>query len=705
MCKYILSLVLLTSPLFGQHVEWASSVLDAKNIDNEYEANSFELALGPPVDFSNLNQKDEKHDLYADGYIILPNKNKKLQLDFGFKKPAIANKIYVGGVLNDGVIKKCILILKNNKTKTIYSYSKSNSSQKHFSERIIFSLETVYGVRLIIDHTKAESWNVLKGIGAYKTNGPDTLNFLPDLVPGEMENPIKEKVENGVNTKNCAEFNPKLTADGRKLFFVRECANKKMQEQIWVSEGAGDKWNAPVELSKPLNNSGHNYVVSTALDTKVIFVGNVYNDKAEETGPGLSKSTWSDERKEWGIPEKVQLPSLMNNSEMENYYVSPDQQAIIVAMERADGIGKMDLYVSLYNKYKKEWEEPINLGSEINTEFTEDFPYLSFDDQTLFFSSTGRIGYGSYDVYMTKRLDNTWQKWSKPQNLGLNINSKTDDFGFTISSTGETAYFSTVSIEGDLHNVDIFKLKLPKILQQPALTAFEGKITNEKSGLPVSATIKVKNLSKKVTNQPVLTTNSEGKFTEILTHGEDYEIEIEAPRFFKIIDKISLKDDTQKGNLLKTYRMQPFLDSGQVAVLKNIQFKYSSTDFTPESAPSLDELVKILAEQKKMIVEIGGHSDDKGSDTFNLKLSRWRAAAVVDFLINKGIRPWRLKSVGYGETAPIASNDTDDGRALNRRVEMLILEDDFSKKYAKKKKEKSKGKRSVATIKTNVDQY
>lgn len=705
MCKYILILIFLSTQGISQHVNWATVVLDAKKVQNEYENNSFELALGTSSDSSSYNRTDLKHNLYADGYIILPHKNKNLQVDFGFKKPTIANKVFIGGLLNDGVIKKCVLLLKNNRFKTIYVGAKSTELNKHFSERITFPLETVYGIRLHIDHTKAQGWNLLKGIGVYKTNGQDTNFFKPDLFDPNMVDVKREKLENGVNTLKCSEFNPKLTSDGRKLFFVRDCSDKKKQQQIWMSEGSKDNWNAPTELGKPLNNNGHNYVVSTALDTKVIYVGNVYSDKAEVVGPGLSKSIWSEERKEWGIPEKIELPAMLNNNEMENYFVSPDQQAIIVAMERPDGFGDMDLYVSLYNKYKRAWEDPVNLGPQINSELIEDFPYLSFDDHNLFFSSTGRIGFGGHDVYVAKRLDNTWQKWSKPLNLGPYINSKMDDFGYTVSSSGDVAYLSSVNIEGEIHNVDVFQIKLPTNLRQPALTVIEGKIANENNGLPIVATIKLKNLTKNGMYQPLLSSNREGRFTEILQHGGDYEIEIEAPRFFKIIDRLSLLEESQKGTLLKTYKMKPYLDSGQVAVLKNIQFKYSSTEFTPESSPALEELYKILVEQKNMIVEIGGHSDDKGSDTFNLKLSKWRAAAVVDFLLKKGIRPWRLKSVGFGETAPLASNDSDEGRALNRRVEMLILEEDFTKKYTKNKKEKNKGQPSLVTTKTRQNKF
>lgn len=672
--------------LTAQKVEWASKILNAKNVEYEYEDNSFDYALGPPVVYSSVNMEDEKHDLYADGYLILPNRNKNLMVDFGFRKPVIANKIYLGGVFNAGVIKKCILILKDNKLKQVYSVPKIKDEEKKLSFTIDFPTETVYGLRLVIDHTKADDWNILKGVGLYKSSAQDTVSFKPDLFEGLVSTIRKEKLGNNINTKICAEFNPKLSSDATKLFFVRECGDKK-QEQIWMSEGADNVWNEPTELGSPLNNSGHNYVVSTALDSRIIFVGNVYNDKGEEIGPGLSKSTWEEDSKTWSIPQKIDLPSLLNTSEMENYFVTPDQQAIIVAMERPDGYGKMDLYVSLYNKYRKGWDEPINLGPDINTEFVEDFPYLSFDGKTLFFSSTGRIGYGGYDVYVSTRLDNSWQKWSKPKNLGNNINSKTDDFGFTVSSTGDVAYFSTVSIEGEHHNVDIYKVALPKELQQPALVSLKGKVSSEKTGLGLQALVRIKEQGAKNDFEDISCDN-EGRFTAVLYHGRHYQVIVEAPNYFKSEEVLPLLEDSYKGTLIKNYKLSPFLDSGQVAVLQNIRFKFGGTVIADESQPALDGLYKMLQEQKNMIVEIAGHTDDVGSDTFNLKLSRWRAAAVVDYLLAKGIRPWRLKFVGFGETVPIAPNDSEEGRALNRRVEMVILDNDVTKKYKKNKPDK-----------------
>lgn len=681
----LFNFIILHNYTFAQKIEWANKVIEVKNLDYEFENNGIDLALGPPTEFTDHMISKEQHDMYVDGYLIFPIKNKKFTASFSFKKPIIADKLILGGVFNEGVIKKINLILKDNKLKSVAFKEKNYNGKKFIDFLIEYPTETVYGVKLTLDHSKADDWNLLKGIGVCKSSS--IINLDPDFYEGDLTKVEKTKVES-INSKKCAELNPRISLDGSKLYFVRDCGDKK-QEQIWVSDGANDQWNLPKELPAPLNNNGHNYVVSTAYDLNTIYLGNIYKSNGEEQGAGLSVSNFDKETNSWKLPTKVELPYVINNSEYENYFVSPDQHAIIISMEKEEGFGGLDLYVSLYNKYKKAFDEPINLGAEINTEFDEDFPYLSFDNHTLFYCSKGFIGFGGHDIYITKREDNTWQKWHKPKNLGPVINTKTDDFGFTCSTSGDVAYLSSVNIEGEEHNIDIFKLSLPKNLHQISLTNLRGKIVNEKNNVPLNATITIKENAPKDPSTQVIQADEGGYFYAVLQHGKSYDISIEMPKFFKINDKIALTEESQKGTLLKNFKMTPYLDSGEVAIIQNIQFKYSSTIFTDDSSPALEKLYKMLAEQKNMIVEIAGHTDDKGSDTFNLKLSKWRAAAVVDYLIGKGIRDWRLKIKGYGEMAPLAANDTEEGRALNRRVEMTILEDDFTKKY-KKKKDKSK---------------
>lgn len=678
----------------AQSPEWANKITNAKHIDIEYEGNTIEHALGPPTLHNPDYIKQKKHDLYADGYIILPNKNRKMLVDFGFKKVTIASKLYIGGLFNNGVIKKAFLILKDNKLKPLSLPTLTHQS-RFYSYQLSFPTETVYGVRLIIDHTKADGWNLLKGIGIYKGN--DTLQIAPDLVVEHNEFGKKQLLNAYINSRTCAEFNPKTTADGKYLYFVRHCADKK-RERIMVCSNNGNDWDAPKELTFATTDKKHYYVAGLPFDASTMYVGEIVDHKTIHPLEGLyslSKSTDS----EWGNLSKVTIPLAYNEAEYENFFISHDQQAMFIVMNQNGGYGDMDIYVSLYNKYKKDWDAPINLGPEINTEFADDFPFLAFDGETLYFSSMGRVGYGGMDIYMSKRLDNTWTKWSTPVNLGPLVNSRTDEFGFTISSNGTTALFSSVTTDNDAHNVDLYQVKLPPSLQQKGICTIEGKIISERTAKPISATIKIKESGKKEWKETYVTTDN-GQYTFLLQHGKAYTVQIEADNHYRIEEQLSFSGLENKSVIVKNYKMQPYMDAGQVAVLSNIQFKYSSTLFTDESAPALEKLYNMMKEQKNMVVEFAGHTDDIGTDSFNLKLSRWRAAAVVDYLKAKGIREWRMKFVGYGESRPIAPNDSEEGRALNRRVEMVVIEDDFAKKYQKTPKNslKSKSKGVVSVL-------
>jgi OOP family OmpA-OmpF porin len=561
-----------------------------------------------------------------------------------------------------------------------------------------FPLEAVYGVRLVLDHTKINKWNIIKGVGIYK--GDEQAKIKPDLY-NQAEFPFpKDSISHNINTHECFEFNPRVTSDGSKMYFVKDCPGQDNQD-IWYAEAdAAGKWKEAKSVGAPLNNSGHNFISSLSMDGNTLFIGNTYESNGEQMGPGISISKWQT-NKTWSIPENIVLPDFFNKHEYGNYFMSYDQTALLIAMEDVYTVGDMDLYVSLFNKYKKSWSEPINLGKVINTSFTEDYPYLSLDGTSLYFSSKGHIGYGGHDIYMAKRLDNSWTKWSKPVNLGPLINTKTDDDGFMISNSGDYAYFNTVTFDS-IHNMDIYKIKLPKVLHQHPQVLIKGKIVSSRDGVPVRAAIRYKEKAKKAYEEAIINSDDDGNFSFILPQGKEYELILEGSRYFKITDQISLLDSNLKSKVLRNYKMDPFLDSGQVSIINNLLFDYGTSNLKDTSFHELDKLAIRLNEQNKSVIEVSGHTDDVGSDEFNLQLSEARASSVVNYLVTKGIRPWRLKAKGYGEQVPIASNETDEGRSLNRRVEMLILEDDFSKKYQKKQTPAAGGKRQRFNFYSNV---
>lgn len=684
---YLVFFIFAAKSTVGQNTEWANKLL-YKSVEFQSEWNYPEALLGPPSIYPDENYEATIFDLYADGYILYNNPNKSETIEVGFISPMPANQIVIGGIFNDGVIKKIALILKDNKFKTIFLATESFNKTKNISYKQSFDLETVYGIKLILDHTKINNWNIIKSIGIAKSENP--IDIKPDLYnPAEFPNP-KDTIGHNINTHECFEFNPRLSSDGSKLYFVKECPTDKNQD-IWFAElDSNGKWMDAKSIGQPLNNKDHNFISSVSLDGKTLFVGNTYKPNGEQLGAGISISKWQ-QNKTWSLPQNVDIPNMENISEYENYFMLHDQSAIVIAMQNKKSIGEMDLYVSFFNKFKKTWSEPMNLGNTINTSFGEDYPYIAYDGVTLYFSSKGHIGYGGYDIYMSKRLDNSWTKWSKPVNLGHNINTKTDDDGFMISNLGDYAYFNTVAFDS-VHNMDIYKIKLPKILRQHPQVLIKGKILNSKNGKPVKTELRFKEKNKINGEQTIIKNDDDGSFSFILPQGKEFELVIEGANYFKIVDKISLLDSNVKAKILKNYRIEPYLDSGEVAVMSNILYDFGTANISESSFGELDKMVQKFKQQNKSIIEISGHTDDLGSDAYNLKLSQNRANSVLNYLVEKGIRPWRLKAKGYGEQVPISSNATEEGRTQNRRVEMLILKDDFSKRNQKKQTNIDKNK-------------
>ncbi|MDX2189756.1 MAG: OmpA family protein [Bacteroidota bacterium] len=669
--------------MFAQRVQWATKLVQKSEM-YQTQWNYPELVLGPPSIYPDRDINAPLPDLYSDGYILMHDKTKSEVIEMQFDKPMPANELLIYGILNDGTIKSAHIILKDHKSKKVYTAPSEPNLQKKMQIKVNFNLETVYGAKITIDHSKINVWNLVKGIGVH--NGNDSIQIIPDLYP-QAEFPFgKDTIGHNINTHECFEFNPRISPDGSTMYFVKECPGVDDQD-IWFAESdAAGKWKPAQSIGSPLNNQGHNFVTSISMDGRTLYIGNTYRPDGQQLGSGISVSKLQ-KNKTWSLPENIEIPELNNQHTNGNYFMSLDGSAVLIAMQNQHSEGELDLYVSLYNKYRKKYEEPINLGHTINTPFTEDYPYLAFDNKTLYFSSKGHVGYGGHDIYMSRRLDDSWTKWTKPVNLGPKINSKTDDDGFMIANSGDVAYFNSVAFD-TIHNMDIYRIKLPKLLEQQAQVLIKGKVTSLRNNKPLSANIRYKEKGKKNFEPITVQTDEDGNFSFILPHGKAYDIDVETPSYFKMTDHISLLDTNMKSHVLKKFALEPFLDSGQVSVLSNLLFDFGTAKLKDTSFHELEKMAKKLHQQNKSVIEIAGHTDDVGPEEYNLTLSQERATAVVNYLVSKGIRPWRLKAKGYGENMPIAANDSEDGRTLNRRVEMIILDDDFTKKYNKPKNDK-----------------
>lgn len=542
-----------------------------------------------------------------------------------------------------------------------------------------------------------------------------------------MAQKAPENLGSAVNSE-FSELNPVISPDGRTLYFGRKNhpANRygvkgsetiSGSQDIWFSEKVGDTWSTARRLSEVLNRDQYNTILSISPDGQTILLKGAYvNGTYETRGFSISNKTTAG----WTVPVKVDIPGYeqMSKGKNEYGYLTMDGKAILLAFARKKNSEDDDLYVSFFEDGR--WTRPLELGDEINTKYSETTPFLSADGKTLYFSSDRPGGQGSQDIYLTRRLDDTWQHWRKPQNLGAPINTEEYDAYYSISAKGDYAYF--MSGKGSLGKKDIFRLAIEsppggglvkesggkesegkdsggKIINAPADAAMadsrfdpsstrsvtsqesdpvvllSGTVLNQQTGkVPEDASVTYEDLSNgKVLGQakPDPTT---GKYKLVLPYGKNYGITAKAKGLIPTSTNLDLT--TVRGRYLelddRDLSMVPLV-KGNTATINNLFFDLGKATLKPESEPELKRILQVMKENTALVIEISGHTDNTGSDEINNKLSLERANAVRENLLKGGIDQARIKTKGYGKSKPKADNATEEGRQINRRVEIEIL--------------------------------
>lgn len=506
----------------------------------------------------------------------------------------------------------------------------------------------------------------------------------------------KAVLENlGPNVNSSAgELHPLITADGKTLYYVRDghSANFSTQD-VWYSEKNGDTWGAAQHPGEPLNMRGKNSGVSNvSTDGNQLLIRGAFED-GEYVGSGLSVLE-RNKKGEWKYPRKLEIVNYKKYSDMGSYnnsVLTPDGKHILFAFSDDKNNGNHDLYVShlvMRDKWQKPasikdftkfvskalnhntWTEPEKIKALSIYEYTEMSPFMAADGVTMYYSSNMPGGFGNNDIYMTKRLDDTWQNWSKPVNLGSTVNSNDWDAYYTLDARGEEAYLT--SSANSLGGSDIVKVKLVKELRPNPVVLIRGKVFNAKTKEPLSANIEYENLQDGKNMGVAVSNPLTGEYKIVLPYGINYGFMAFAEKFISVSDNLDLEKVESYKEITRDLYLVP-LEVGSTIRLNNIFFDVNKADLRPESFPELDRLVGLMGQNAKMQIQISGHTDNVGSDEANLKLSNDRAKAVMDYILKAGIEPTRISFKGYGEQMPLSSNDTEEGKQLNRRVEFTIL--------------------------------
>jgi OmpA-OmpF porin, OOP family len=490
------------------------------------------------------------------------------------------------------------------------------------------------------------------------------------------------KIENigGNINSNLPELRPTISADGKLLFFI--CENHhfntrynaiRNSQDIWYSEkDSNGQWTEAVHMDYPLNTYFYNAVFWISPDNNRILIRNAFID-GDYAGNGVSLS-YRTKRGGWSKPQALMIKNFekYDRGRTNGATMSQDGKVLLLYMSEVKGSFHNDLYVSFLQE-NGSWSEPKTLGKKISTkEYDEMTPYLAADGVTLYFSSNRPGGIGDNDIWMTKRLDESWQKWSDPVNLGAPINTEDWDAFFTMDAGGEYAYMS--SGLNSMGESDIVRVKLLEKEKPDPVVLVSGNVYNKKTLQPLSASLVYETLPDGTVAGNGISSPEDGAFKIVLPYDKNYSIRATADKFFAISENLQLDSLIKEGykEIHKDLYLVP-IEIGQVVRLNNVFFDFDKWELRPESFVELDRVVKLLKENPAIEIELSAHTDNKGSDDYNYKLSDNRARSVMEYILSKGIEAARLRSQGYGETVPVVENDTDENRQLNRRVEFKIL--------------------------------
>jgi outer membrane protein OmpA-like peptidoglycan-associated protein/tetratricopeptide (TPR) repeat protein len=491
-----------------------------------------------------------------------------------------------------------------------------------------------------------------------------------------VQNPVAfdpEPLSAAINTNEADETLPIPTADGRTLIYTRRF---QRQEDLFFSLKADGKWQPgqPVPgVNTPTLNEG---AQSISADGKTI-VFTVCNRRGDFGSCDLYLSERIDGR--WTQPQNMG-PTINTPSWESQPALSSDGRLMYFASDRAGGQGKRDVWYSLRQK-NGEWTQPVNLGSTINTGLNDQAPFIHPDGVTLYFMSDGHPGMGGSDLFLARKAENN--DWEKPQNLGFPINTEANEGAISISLDGQTAYFTSDQLKTGQRDNDLYTFEMPTGIRPKLVTYVKAKVVEQGSAQPLIASVELTDLNSGQLFANTIT-DRDGTFLICLPSGNNYALNVEKKGYAFYSENFALEEGPQiEEPFLIEVELIPIPkvvaqeespeESSTPIVLKNVFFATGSAQLLDASQQELNRLHRLLTDNPNMRIRINGHTDDVGSEANNQVLSENRARAVYEYLIEEGIEKERLSYKGFGESQPIADNDTEEGRQQNRRTEFIIL--------------------------------
>lgn len=663
------------------------------------------------VEFTKDNFKDDKDGLKeakknlekGDDFFALATVFYKQALDPYY---LAAQKFNPNNAMLNYKIGKCYLY-SNYKLKSIPYLEKALQLNPAVDPQIHYLLGKAYHLNMEWDKAIKEFQTFqqsLKGEELTLLMGDINKHISECLTGKEMvKNPIRVFIDNvgpDVNSQ-FPDYGPVISADESVMLFTSRRTGStgekidpeinEFYEDIYMSTRVNGKWTKAVNMGSPINTDNHDANSGLSADGQkfLIYIGNNLGDLYESE---LKGDKWS-------------KPDHMNKNINTSYHESsacytPDGKSVYFVTDKPDGgLGDRDIYISTKDE-KGKWGKAVNLGPTINTQYGEEGVFLHPDGKTLYFSSQGHTSMGGYDIFKTV-LNSQTKTWSKPENIGYPVNTPDDDVFFVTSASGKHGYYASFNANGygekDIYVITFLGLEKPMVMtnednllasqaapvketviapvlaiKEAQLTILKGIITDDLTKKPLEATIEIVDNLKNQVIASFTSNSSTGKYLVSLPAGRNYGIAVKKDNYLFHSENFDIPNTAAYQEVVKDVALKN-IAVGSKIILKNIFFDFDKATLRPESTNELERLTKLLNDVPTLKIEISGHTDSKGADEYNKNLSNNRAKAVLDYLVKAGISAGRLTSVGYGEEQAIATNDTDEGRQLNRRTEFKII--------------------------------
>jgi len=455
------------------------------------------------------------------------------------------------------------------------------------------------------------------------------------------------------------QYFPVVTADQSQLIFTARFGGARYENEDLVvsSKNNNGSWSRPVSLSDNINTIRREGACTISADGRhLIFTvcgergcdlfesrktGNIWS-QPKNLGPAINTPSWDAQ------------PSL-----------SADGRELYFVSDRPGGRGGYDIWYSRLDQTG--WTKAENLGPSINTPFDEISPYIHVNNQTLYVVSNGYPGFGGYDIYTAEKKQSNW---TTPVNMGKPLNDQHDQYSFIVTNDGATAYYSR---EESKNRSRLYKIQLPSaIVTSYKGNVLKGKVVDARTGNVLKAHIELFDIQHNKSVSVAESDSVSGEYLMVLPGGAEYALYVNCASYlFQSLHFNYLQAD-ETHPVIKNIYLFP-VEKNAMVVLNNLFFDVDKYELKQQSLTELNEIVKFLQNNKTVKIEISGHTDNSGTESYNQQLSLKRAASVADYLKKQGIDLLRISQKGYGSQRPVRPNDSDENRQLNRRIEFKIL--------------------------------